>query len=178
MLWRMVSTLLLLSVLGFVVALDDLVIAPPAFEYCEGLVVPVVVHTVIGGDHVPAWADLLERKQDIWFTKSHFLWFEPEPLGILVDLLQTDVGGFIIVRVHDSGGDVTWQSIEKVTSLQRGPTLMRRVVPVQIPEFDIEMAFPEAGVYLVSATTSPLDDAEGVCGSEASTSIIVEPAYR
>lgn len=172
---------ILIAVLWFpsALALDDLIInGLIEFETCDEFVVPVLIHTMPGGDDLEAFARLIERDQRIWLTKSHYLMFQPEPIGIFVDLLQGYRGGFITLQIFDSDGILTWESIEAVNPLQYRHDIMRRVVPVPIVTSEIQTAFPRSDVYRISAEAFPRHEGGGLCGGEASTSIIVNLAYE
>lgn len=160
---------------GGALALDDLITSELGFEPCPALIVPVLIHTMPGGEDLQRFAALLERRQDIGFTDSHYLPWELTSIGILVDLLQAAPGGTIVVSVHGMDEALTWRSTVHVPPLEREGDVVRRVVAVEIPAADVSDAFPGAGIYRISATSVPLARDGRVCGSGASTSILVDP---
>jgi hypothetical protein len=177
---RLLSTTLAALVLAApALALDDLVINSTLdFETCDEFIVPVLIHTMPGGDELGAFARLIQRDQRIWLTKSHYLMFRPEAMGIFVALLQGYRGAFLSLPIFDSDGLVTCETKGGVNPLTYRTDIMSRVVPVLVPVRDIPDAFPRSDVYRISAQAFPKQEGSGLCGGEASTSIIVNLAYN
>lgn len=169
-----IIALLAASVFSSALALDDLITSGVSFPHCTELIVPVLLYTMPGGDDLPAFAELLEKEQNIWFTRSHYYSWEYDSLGVLVDLLQAYEGGRLSVTVRDQNGTATWTSIVSVPNLDPGSDIERHVVVVQIPEPEVSTAFPHSGIYQIVAASAPEEVDGPACGSSAATSIFVE----
>lgn len=158
-------------------ALTDLALIYPQIEGCERTIVPVAIHTMLIEGDPTGFAAFLEREEDITYTQSVYVWDEANAFSIFVDLLQSHHGGFFRVEIMDAYNNPTWETIEKAPSFRRARHLERHVIPVTIPSYEVEFAFPRPSIYSIRVTSYPLEPDAGYCLWSAATSIMVSPTY-
>lgn len=167
-----------LCLAGAALALEDAIPMAPTVEPCDHMIVPTYVWTLGLGIDLDAYAEKrLDRDQDISLTRSVYRWEEPIPFAIFVDLLQDERGGLVRIDVADHYGNPTWSTVHPVPPMMAGVGLVRQVIPVEIPRFQLETAFPRTSVYTIRASAYPLEGASSQCAFSASTSVVIDPSY-
>lgn len=175
---RHVWLLAWLFLAGAGLALDNAVPNAPDIEGCERMIVPTYVFTLGLDIDFDVYAEeRLEQDQDVSLIRNVYQWEEPVPFAIFVDLLQDQQGGLIQIDIFDQFDNLTWSTIQPVPPLMAGIGLEREVIPVEIPLFQMETAFPRTSVYTIRASTYPDEGQNDPCVFSASTSVVIEPSY-
>ena len=159
-------------------ALDDVIPSPPPIEVCERVILPTHVYArAMDGDVEGFARDTLTMEQNIRWTRAYFEWEEAGPFTIFVDLFHDHLGGLIEIDIVDQYGNPTWSTVQPVPTLMTDAGLVRKVIAVSIPPYELEAAFPRTSVYAIRASAYPLRDESPQCAFSAATSILVRPSY-
>ena len=159
-------------------ALNDAYPDPLPIELCHDVVMPTHVYAAdLDLDFERFAQGWLEEEQDIGLTRAVYRWTEPVPFAIFVDLFHSPAGGLVHIQIHDHHGNPTWSFIQPVPRRMGQGGLVRDVLVVPIPLFELELAFPRTSVYSIRAASFPVRGVSDACAFGASTSVMVDPSY-